>query len=174
MAGIVDLLNLDTRVESLELSCRPDPWRWKSAMNVLDKIFWKRFADEYKLNPGNPGPACVAGMLQVSPILFMSFIALFRLAGRLFTLTLAAVGAETVAQIWNPMEFRAALLLAAVATLYVVRRRYWACRLQPERYSRFGEELNRGAITLLVAGLMSASGGLMFITFWVTKKYMAA
>ena len=142
-------------------------------MHALDKIFWKRFADEYKLNSDNPGPACVAGMLQVGVIVFMALTALFRPAARLVTLALAAAGAGAIARIWNPIEFQATLFLAAVISIYFVRHRYWAYRLQPERSGRFGDELNRGAIALLVGGLLTASGALMFLTFWFVRNYLA-
>jgi uncharacterized oligopeptide transporter (OPT) family protein len=142
-------------------------------MNALDKIFWKRFADEYKLDPNNPGPACVAGMLQVGVIVFIALTAIFRPAARLVTLALAAAGADAIARIWNPIEFRATLFLGAIVSFYFVRHRYWAYRLQPERSGRFGDELNRGAIVLLVAGLLSASGALMFLTFWLVRNDLA-
>lgn len=142
-------------------------------MNALDKIFWKRFADEYKLNPHNPGPACVGGMLQVGVIVFMIFIAVFRLLARSLTLLLAAAGAETAARLWHPMEFWATLLLASISAIYVVRRRYWDRRLQPELSRQYGEELNRGVITLLVVGLMSASAVLLVIAFKVVRTFMS-
>lgn len=141
-------------------------------MNVLDQIFWKRFADEYKLDPANPGPACVAGMFQVGIILFMTFMGIFELLVRSITLLLAAAGAETAARIWHPMEFRAMLLLAGISAGYMVKHRYWSRRLHPEDSRQYGEALNRGVITLFVAGLMSAAAVVMFLAFTVVRSSM--
>lgn len=142
-------------------------------MNVFDMIFWKRFADGYKLYPGYPVSACIKGMLQVGVTIFMAFIGAFCLIVRLVTLSLAAVGAETAARTWHSLEFPAMIGLAALSVFYIVKRRYWSRRLQPEDSLRYGQELNRGVYALLVGALMSAAAVSMFVAFKIVRTLMA-
>lgn len=142
-------------------------------MNVFDKIFWKRFADGYKSYPGHPVTACIMGMLQVGVIFFMAFIGAFCLIVWLVTLFLAAAGAETAARIWHSLEFPAMIGLAAVSVFYIVKRRYWGRRFQPEVSLHYGEELNRGVYALLVGALLSAAAVFMFVTLKVVRTHMA-
>lgn len=142
-------------------------------MNVFDKIFWKRFADGYNLRPGHPISACIAGMLQVGVIFFMAFIGAFSLIVRLVTLFLAAVGAETAARVWHSLEFPAMIGLGVVSVFYIVKRRYWSRRFEPDVSLRYGEELNRGVHALLVGALMSAAAVSMFVAFKIVRTFMA-
>ena len=142
-------------------------------MNVFDKIFWKRFADGYKSYPTHPVNACVMGMLQVGVIFFVALIGAFGLIVRLVTLFLAAVGAETAARTWHSLEFPAMIGLAAVSVFYLVKRRYWSRRFQPEVSLRYGEELNRGVYALLTGALISAAAVFMFVTLMFIRTHMA-
>jgi len=126
----------------------------------MDQIFWKRYADEYRITPQNPTSACVAGMLQVALIVFFLVLTVLIPVARLAMIVTNALQRNPLLQMEQKPEWNAGLLtMAALLSAFVVMRRYWHHRLSPEQSVQYRDSVDRASISLI--WLAYAAGGLV-------------
>jgi hypothetical protein len=141
-------------------------------MEHMDRIFWKRFGDEYYSEPQSPRWAWFGGIFNVALVFFFLFGGLltpvFRLA---IVATNLVTGADAFSISHKQFWSKTIIACAWAAACIVVVRRYWRYHVNPEASLPYRESINRlemlGMSIGYLVGAMAVMAAFMWL-FWLT------
>ena len=136
----------------------------------IDRIFWRRFADEYAVGRDTAASACISGMFHVGLILYVALMGLLAPIARALMIGYNVISNRPYFAVENRNSWYVVIAtVAALITIAVIRRRYWRYRLTPEMSRPYLQSFDRNVMVLASTLLLvSAFGvmGLMFLVFW--------
>src|SRR5579863_800800 len=138
-----------------------------SIRRAFDRVFWRQYADEIRLNPEAPAMCCFLGMSQVLIVLFGFAAGLLAPVVRLLRYILGRTGlVDSPAFGFDLRWFIATCCVAAFIALFVSFRLYWQYRLTPDRAAALDANYDRDEATITAVKLTVSA--LIFMAVMVT------